>query len=106
MSASGSGHTKMVKLLLEAGADVHATYTYPCAANQTRSGTLLHLAASSGNVAVVRLLLQEGVDVNATGGVRVPYPSLTMFPCTPYNTQVPCMLAGSHLPTSPLLSEL
>ena len=60
--ASLEGYTEVVRLLLEAGADVNAFD------GQYRNA--LHAASSAGRVTTVRLLLDQGADVNATDGVR------------------------------------
>ncbi|MDR1303215.1 MAG: ankyrin repeat domain-containing protein [Puniceicoccales bacterium] len=57
--AAGKGHVEVVKLLLDAGADVNALDEEDCAA--------LHLAAMKGHAEVVRALLRApGADANAT----------------------------------------
>ena len=53
MVASKNGHTKIVKLLLEKGADVNAKMT------------ALMLAAANGHTEIIKLLLEKGADVNA-----------------------------------------
>ena len=52
--AAEYGHTEVVKLLLAAGADVHAQDNYA-----------LRWAASEGHTEIVRLLLEAGADVHA-----------------------------------------
>lgn len=52
--ASRNGHTEVVRLLLSAGADVHADNDYA-----------LRYASENGHVEVVRLLLTAGADVHA-----------------------------------------
>ena len=54
--ASGKGHTETVKLLLEAGADVHAYGDLP-----------LRTASGKGHIEIVKLLLEAGADVHAWG---------------------------------------
>ena len=54
------GHSVVVKLLLDKGADVHA---------QDRTyGNALQAASRKGHEAIVKLLLEKGADVNAQGG--------------------------------------
>ena len=58
MLASGHGNTKMVKLLLNAGADVFVV--------DSRAGaSVLHKACQGGNVEVVRMLVEAGVFVDS-----------------------------------------
>ena len=52
--ASRNGHTEIVKLLLEAGADVHAKNDGP-----------LRLASENGHTEVVKLLLDAGTNFHA-----------------------------------------
>lgn len=52
--AAENGHLEIVKLLLEAGADVHAEDNYA-----------LRWAATNGHTEIVRLLLEAGADVHA-----------------------------------------
>ncbi|KAJ3087263.1 hypothetical protein HK102_011476 [Quaeritorhiza haematococci] len=56
MAAEG-GHVPVVKMLLEAGADVH-----------TRQDTPLRWATTHGRTEVVRLLVEAGANVNVTNG--------------------------------------
>jgi len=53
-NAADNGHTEVVKLLLEQGADVHAGYDYA-----------LRKAAMHDHTEVVKLLLEQGADVHA-----------------------------------------
>ncbi|EMR87690.1 putative ankyrin repeat-containing protein [Botrytis cinerea BcDW1] len=59
-AASYEGHEAVVKLLLEAKADVNAQGGY--------YGNALQAASYEGNEAVVKLLLEAKADVNAQGG--------------------------------------
>ena len=52
--ASRVGHTKVVKLLLNAGANVHAW-----------NDTALRLASHYGHTEIVKILLNAGADVHA-----------------------------------------
>jgi ankyrin repeat protein len=54
--ASREGHTKMVSLLLELGADVNAA---------AEGFSALHLAAGKGQTVVIELLLANGAKINA-----------------------------------------
>ena len=65
MAASRAGFSEIVRLLLEAGADVRAV------ASGGRDGTTaLHLAASHGYLDVAAALLGAGADRDATDSVR------------------------------------
>ncbi|KAL3461849.1 ankyrin repeat-containing domain protein [Aspergillus heterothallicus] len=55
--AATYGHTEVVRLLLESGADISAS--------TERGQTALHLACGTGYVEVVNLLLKDGANVNA-----------------------------------------
>lgn len=58
MLASESGHQEIVKILIDAGADVNAT---------TEDGqTALMLASQNGHQEIVNILIDAGADVNAT----------------------------------------
>ena len=61
--AAYKGHTEMVKILLEANADIHAQdkhYTTP-----------LHDAAQSGHTEIVKILLDAGANINAQTRVAI-----------------------------------
>jgi ankyrin repeat protein len=55
--AAKNGHTEVVTLLLDRGADINAI--------NCDGSTPLHKAASNGHTEVVRLLLDKGADINA-----------------------------------------
>ena len=57
MSAASAGHTKVIRTLLDNGADVNALTTY--------GETALMLAAMRGHTETARVLLINGADVNA-----------------------------------------
>ena len=70
--AAACGHSEMVRLLLDAGAD--PTSTGP-------SGTARHTASASGHLDIVQLLLgQPGVDAKAL--VNQPAPQFGSTPLT------------------------
>jgi ankyrin repeat protein len=54
------GHTEIVRLLLEAGADVTAV-------DPEMKGTALHAAAYAGRTEAARLLISHGIDINRQG---------------------------------------
>jgi ankyrin repeat protein len=54
------GHTEIVKLLLEAGADVAAV-------DPGMKATALHAAAYAGRTGAARLLIEHGIDINKQG---------------------------------------
>ncbi|KAJ5549031.1 hypothetical protein N7513_006265 [Penicillium frequentans] len=56
--ASMNGHEAVVGLLIDKGADVHAT-------NHGYRQTSLHCASQKGHEAVVRLLVEKGADIHA-----------------------------------------
>jgi len=56
--AAWKGNVEIVKLLLDHGADLHATIV---------EQSVIHFAARSGNVEVISILLDKGADVNAKG---------------------------------------
>ena len=58
--AAYKGYTEIVKLLLEAGADVAAL-------DPGMKATALHAAAYAGHAEAARLLIAHGIDVNAQG---------------------------------------
>jgi uncharacterized protein len=54
------GHSEIVKLLLEAGADVKAV-------DPGMKATALHAAAYAGRTEAARLLIEHGIDINRQG---------------------------------------
>ncbi len=58
--AAYEGHTDIVKLLLEAGADVKAV-------DPSMKATALHAAAYAGRTEAARLLIQHHIDINKQG---------------------------------------
>ncbi|GAA5999032.1 ankyrin repeat domain-containing protein [Rhodotorula paludigena] len=56
LAAASTGNLEIVKLLIGAGADVHAT--------NEKGVTALHYAASKGHVSIGRLLISKGADIN------------------------------------------
>lgn len=54
------GHSEIVKLLLEAGADVTAV-------DPGMKATALHAAAYAGRTEAARLLIEHGIDINKQG---------------------------------------
>jgi ankyrin repeat protein len=58
--ASYLGHTEVVKLLLEAGADVAAV-------DPEMKATALHAAAYAGRTEAARLLIAHGIDIDRQG---------------------------------------
>jgi uncharacterized protein len=58
--ASYEGHTEIVRLLLEAGADVRAL-------DPGMKATALHAAAYAGRSDAARLLIEHGIDINKQG---------------------------------------
>jgi ankyrin repeat protein/HEAT repeat protein len=57
-AAADCGHTELVRILLDRGANVNRTSQH--------GTTALHSAASSGSISTVELLLEWGANVNAT----------------------------------------
>ena len=57
MYAAEAGHTEIVALLIDAGANVHS--------EDNDSATALHLAAEKGRTEVTRILLKAGADFEA-----------------------------------------
>ena len=66
MSAASAGHTEIVKILIDAGADVNAK-TNPCIIVNSTFGedTALMQAAIEGHCEVIKMLIKAGADVNA-----------------------------------------
>jgi ankyrin repeat protein len=61
LDASSNGHTAIVAILLENGADVNA--------QGGPYGNALQTASSHGHTDIVAILLEKGADVNAQGGL-------------------------------------
>ncbi|MBN1799180.1 MAG: ankyrin repeat domain-containing protein, partial [Spirochaetales bacterium] len=55
--ASGNGHTEVVKLLIETGADVNI-------ADTVLESTAIHVAANMGYLEIVGLLIKNGADID------------------------------------------
>ncbi|KAI9765621.1 MAG: hypothetical protein M1839_005415 [Geoglossum umbratile] len=64
--AAWGGHTEVVKLLIEKGADINIGSSYKA------PHTPLHTAAEEGHYKVVELLLHKGADVNAGAPRHTP----------------------------------
>lgn len=60
IQAAYLGHTKIVELLLQAGADVSVV-------DPGMKATALHAAAYAGRTEAARLLVQGGIDINKQG---------------------------------------
>ena len=58
--AAYKGHTEIVRLLLEAGADVHAL-------DPGMKATALHAASYAGHADAAKLLIEGGVELNRQG---------------------------------------
>lgn len=61
--AAYQGHTEIVRMLLEAGADVSAV-------DPSMKATALHAAAYAGRTEAAKLLIKHGIDVNKQGPVN------------------------------------
>ena len=59
-AAAGNGNLEMVRLFLEAGADVESSVP-----SEDEEGTALQFAAIAGSMSVATLLIEKGADVNA-----------------------------------------
>lgn len=66
----GINHPRIVKLLIDAGADLRGRITFRGARTGVHivwdEATAMHYAAAAGNVGSLQLLLDAGLDVNAT----------------------------------------
>ena len=62
--AAGYGHTTIVKLVLEHGADIAARTEF--------NDTALHVAAIFNHVEVAKILIQEGASIDCTGALGSP----------------------------------
>lgn len=60
--AAHSGNSKVVKMLIDAGADVRAV--------DDEGLTPLHWATETGNLKILKLLIDSGSDVNASSDVH------------------------------------
>jgi ankyrin repeat protein len=65
LAASFGGHEKVVRILLDKGADVNAPGGRY---GDGRYGNALQAASKGGHEKVVRMLLDKNADVNAQGG--------------------------------------
>ena len=68
-SASYNGHTEVVNLLIEKGADINVKDT-------SRGATPLHYASENGHTEVVNLLIEKGADIHVkdnSGNTPVHY---------------------------------
>ena len=81
--AVGTGQMAVVKVLIEAGADVNF-------ASQNKAGeTPLFIAAEYGHEAVVKALIEAGADVNLAVGNNQPFPgSCPLIPAAFYGWSV------------------
>ncbi|MCJ1408854.1 hypothetical protein MMC19_002931 [Ptychographa xylographoides] len=70
-SAAGNGQIGIVRILLDAGADVNKVFV-PSISNEAASnmGSALHEAVRTGQVEVVQLLLETGADQNVLSADR------------------------------------
>ena len=84
MAAAGRGRTEAFELLLQRGADPHAT--------DDDGNTLLHHAACGGKEPILRALLERGLDVN--GRNRGGYTPLILAAMDERIRAVRCLLAA------------
>jgi ankyrin repeat protein len=66
--AASKNYLRVVRLLLDQGADIEYRTTGPSARNLTP----LHIAASHGYKAMTELLLDHGAEINARGAIHLP----------------------------------
>ena len=79
MAAAMEGHIEIVKLLIQAGANVHYT-------SRSHHCTALHVAAMSDHVEIIKLLIEAEADVNAAipqespmyGDILEEYPQINL----------------------------
>ena len=79
MVAAMEGHIEIVKLLIQAGANVHYT-------SRSHHCTALHVAAMSDHVEIIKLLIEAEADVNAAipqespmyGDILEEYPQINL----------------------------
>lgn len=69
--AARAGHTEIVELLINAGADVNASvktfYDTDGGCSGTADGTAMGYAAGAGKVEIMELLLNAGADIDGSG---------------------------------------
>ena len=64
-SASISGNTDKINLLISKGISLEEKAPYPLGKYKAPTGTPLHWAAESGNIKAVKFLIKKGANVNA-----------------------------------------
>ncbi|KAJ7019611.1 ankyrin repeat-containing domain protein [Mycena alexandri] len=79
--ASYYGHTEIVGILLEKGADVNAAGGF--------NGNSLQAAAAQGHIEIVGILLEKGANVHAAGGL---YGSSLQAAAAQGHTEIVCIL--------------
>jgi uncharacterized protein len=72
MIAAGKGNTELVRLLIDAGADVYTT-------DSAAGGTALHKAVQGGDLETVRVLVEAGAFVDAVATTTGHTPLLDAF---------------------------